>query len=72
VGRLTDYYVLVSDEPFVSGSLEGVLAQPGVWAIHQVGPPTPVTRIEVGGTGRYVRVQLAGNNALSLAEVQVY
>jgi hypothetical protein len=72
VDRLTDYHVLVSDEPFVSGSLHEVLAQPGVWASHQAGPPTPESRIEVGEAGRYVRVQLAGNNALSLAEVQVF
>ncbi|MFU8849730.1 discoidin domain-containing protein [Micromonospora sp. SL1-18] len=72
VTRLTDYYVLVSDVPFTSDSLAETLAQPGVWASHQAGPPTPVTRIDVGRTGRYVRVQLAGNNALSLAEVQVF
>jgi hypothetical protein len=72
VDRLSDYYVLVSDEPFGSGSLDEVLAQPGVWASHQAAAPRPVTTVDVGRTGRYVRVQLAGNNALSLAEVQVF
>ncbi|MFE9207365.1 glycoside hydrolase N-terminal domain-containing protein [Micromonospora sp. NPDC007230] len=72
VDRLSDYYVLVSDEPFVSGSLDEVLAQPGVRAYHEANPPRPVAHIDVGRTGRYVRVQLAGNNALSLAEVQVF
>ncbi|MEV6107907.1 glycoside hydrolase N-terminal domain-containing protein [Streptomyces sp. NPDC051940] len=69
--RLTDFYVLVSDEPFVSGNLAEVLAQPGVRAVRhtaQVGKPS---RIAVGDSGRYVRVQLAGHNGLSLAEVQV-
>ena len=72
VDRLSDYYVLVSDEPFASDSLDEVLAQPGVWANQQADAPTPKNAIDVGETGRYVRVQLAGNDALSLAEVQVF
>lgn len=70
--RLSDYYILVSDEPFTSDSLDEVLKQPGVWASHQTevaGSPTTVT---VDQPGRYVRIQLAGHNALSLAEVQVF
>ncbi|MEU5725951.1 glycoside hydrolase N-terminal domain-containing protein [Micromonospora sp. NPDC047738] len=70
--RLTDYYLLISEEPFQAGSLDEALAQPGVWANHhsaQAGSPT-VT--DVGQKGRYVRIQLAGENPLSLAEVQVF
>lgn len=70
-GRLSDYHVLVSDDPFASGSLEEVLAQPGVWAHHEPRQAGSPTTIDVGRSGRYVRVQLAGTNALSLAEVQV-
>jgi alpha-L-fucosidase 2 len=70
--RLTDFHVLVSDEPFASGSLEEVLAQPGVWSFHVPGRGGAPTTIDVGRTGRYVRVQLTGTNPLSLAEVQVF
>ncbi|MEQ4209825.1 alginate lyase family protein [Actinopolymorpha sp. B9G3] len=71
--RLSDYHVLVSDEPFTSGSLTDVLNQPAVWSSHQTtqaGSPTRL--VDLNRTGRYVRVQLTGNNALSLAEVQVF
>jgi hypothetical protein len=72
--RLGDYYVLVSDEPFVSGSLEEVLAQPGVWAVRRQEVAGRPTTFDVGRTGRYVRIQLAGAAAenLTLAEVQVF
>ncbi|GAA1717774.1 hypothetical protein GCM10009809_12130 [Isoptericola hypogeus] len=70
--RLRDFQVLVSDEPFVSGSLDEVLAQPGVWSHHVTAQPGPVTQMDVGRGGRYVRVQLTGTNYLALAEVQVF
>ncbi|SDU75777.1 glycosyl hydrolase family 95 catalytic domain-containing protein [Jiangella alkaliphila] len=70
--RLTNFYVLVSDTPFTSGSLSETLAQPGVWSYHTAGQGGTPTPVDVGRTGRYVRVQLAGNTALSLAEVQVF
>jgi len=70
--RLTDYYVLVSDLPFTSASLDEALAQPGVWSQHFAETAGRPTRVDVGRTGRYVRVQLAGNEPLALAEVQVF
>jgi hypothetical protein len=69
--RLADYYVFVSDTPFASSSLSDTLAQPGVWSVHQTGQAGRPTTIDLGHTGRYVRVQLAGTNQLALAEVQV-
>lgn len=68
--RLADYYVFVSDTPFTSTSLSATLEQPGVWSSHQTAQAGFPTRIDVGRTGRYVRVQLAGTNELALAEVQ--
>jgi alpha-L-fucosidase 2 len=70
--RLTDYHVLVSDEPFESESLDEALSQPGVWSQHFERTAGTPTRVDVGRTGRYVRVQLAGHDPLSLAEVQVF
>jgi hypothetical protein len=69
--RLADYYVFVSDTPFASTSLSGTLAQPGVWSVHETGQAGRPTTIDVGRTGRYVRIQLAGTNQLALAEAQV-
>ncbi|GAB3533409.1 hypothetical protein GCM10027403_07310 [Arthrobacter tecti] len=70
--RLDDYYVLVSDEPFVSTDLDEVLAQSGVTAFEQTQPAGSPTRIDTDDLqGRYVRVQLRGNAVLSLAELQV-
>jgi hypothetical protein len=70
--RLTDYWVFVSPTPFDT-SLTPVrqAAQPGVWSNHQTGTAGTPTRIPGPATGRYVMVQLAGTNYLSLAEVQV-
>lgn len=61
--RHSDYYVLVSDEPFTSGSLQKVLAQPGVWAVRRQEIAGKPTMIDVGRSGRYVRIQLAGTAA---------
>jgi hypothetical protein len=69
--RLADYYVFVSDVPFTSTSLSDTLAQPGVWSAHETAQAGRPTTIDVGRTGRYVRVQLAGTNELALDEVQV-
>ncbi|MDH6622730.1 hypothetical protein M2271_000517 [Streptomyces sp. LBL] len=69
--RLADYYIFVSDTPFTSTSLSDTLTQPGVWWTHKSEQAGRPSTIDVGRTGRYVRVQLAGTNQLALAEVQV-
>ncbi|WP_409342897.1 polysaccharide lyase family 8 super-sandwich domain-containing protein [Paenibacillus sp. MBLB4367] len=69
--RLSDYYVFVSNEPFAGASLAETLEQPGVWAAHRTETAGRTTIVPVGQSGRYVRIQLRGTNALSLAEVQV-
>jgi alpha-L-fucosidase 2 len=70
--RLTDFYVHVSESPFASTSLADTLADEAVWSYHHAGQGGTPSVVEVGQQGRYVRVQLAGTNALSLAEVQVF
>jgi hypothetical protein len=70
--RLTDYYVFVSDEPFASTSLADTLTQPGVWSRHETAQAGRPTVIDVGRSGRYIRVQLAGSNQLALDEVQAF
>jgi hypothetical protein len=74
--RLGDYWVFVSDTPFLPTDTTSTLQnRPGTFGSHQTTAPNPSTTIAVGAQGRYVRVQLTaltGLNYLSLAEVQVF
>jgi hypothetical protein len=71
--RLSNYWVFVSDTPFAATDTPAALQnRAGTWGSFQAAPPNPSVTISVGGNrGRYVRVQLAGADYLSLAEVQV-
>jgi hypothetical protein len=69
--RLSDFYVLVSNLPFSSGNLDTVRAQGGVSSYLVSGVGGEPSSIEINRAGRYVRVQLTDNDALSLAEVEV-
>ena len=69
--RLTNFYVFVSDQPFTSTDLTTTQNQSGVSSYHTAGQGLFPTELAIDRTGRYVRVQLAGTNYLSIAEVQV-
>lgn len=68
--RLSNFYVLVSDDPFVSTDLTTARNQPGVSSYFVSGQAGVPTNVNVWRTGRYVRVQLTGANYLTLSEVQ--
>jgi hypothetical protein len=72
--RLGDYWVFVSDTPFLPTDTPDTLQnRSGTFGIHQTSTPSPSTITVTGGAqGRYVRVQLSGTDILSLAEVQVF
>ncbi len=70
--RLADFYVLVSDTAFGSTDLATARAQSGVSSYFFSGTAGERPTFVIGRTGRYVRVQLTGTNALNLAELQVY
>ena len=72
VARMANYYIFVSDVPFASGDLNTTLNQSGVWNSFNANYPNPSTSILVNRTGRYVRVQLANQGELSMAEVRVF
>ena len=68
---LNDYYILISEVPFVSGNLNEVLNQAGVSSYLQstvAGSPSTVT---IGQSGRYVRLQKTGAGFMALAEVEI-
>ena len=71
--RLADYWVFVSDTPFLATDTPTTLQnRPGTFSSHQTTAPNPSTTIAAAAQGRYVRVQLTFANYLSLAEVQVF
>jgi formylglycine-generating enzyme required for sulfatase activity len=68
----SNYYVFVSDNAFTSTDLQSTLHQSGVSNWYQSATMGSPTSLSISRTGRYVRVQLAGTNYLSLTEVQVF
>ncbi|MCG8475960.1 MAG: Ig-like domain-containing protein [Cytophagales bacterium] len=70
--RLSNFHVLVSEQPFANASLQGSQNQQGVTDFHHPGQGRYPSVIKVYKNARYVRVQLTGSTyALSLAEVEV-
>ena len=69
--RLSNFYVLTSLDPLVSDRLQDVLEDPNVHKIHVDSVEVSIT-VYPAVTAQYVRIQLAGTNYLSLAEVQVW
>ena len=71
-GRLSDFYVFVSAQPFANRSLADLLADSSIAnSFHAGQPNNPQAFNFSGASGRYVRIQLQGSNPLSLAEVKV-
>jgi alpha-L-fucosidase len=69
--RLGDFSVFVSDAPFTSDAIAQTRAQPGVTEYTITTNTLTTVDIDVGRTGRHVRVQLHGADHLQLAEVLV-
>ncbi|MDJ0919379.1 MAG: DUF1929 domain-containing protein [Woeseiaceae bacterium] len=70
--RLSDFYILVSETPFASQDLFDTRQQAGVVEIFHPGVAGQQTNFAIGANGRYVRVQLANQDILQLAEVQIF
>jgi len=68
----SNFYVLVSDQPFISTDLNTARNQAGVSSYYVPGYAGSPKTINVNRTGRYVRVQLAASQYLVLAEVKVW
>lgn len=69
---LSDFWIFVSPVPFAYDEPESSLAIAGVTSLFHPGPVAVSERFGVDTVGRYVRVQLTGQDALQLAEVQVF
>ncbi|MFK8010184.1 MAG: discoidin domain-containing protein, partial [Saprospiraceae bacterium] len=70
-GLFANYYVFVSDVPFISQNINTTLNQSGVSSYLQSGSAGYPTTVNISRTGRYVRVQLVGTAYLAIAEVEV-
>jgi hypothetical protein len=72
--RLSNFWVFVSDTPFApNDTVDTLRNRPGTFGNSgSLTPNPPATITTLGAQGRYIRVQLAGTNYLSLAEVQVF
>ena len=70
--RLSNFYVFVANSDMTGRSLNSLLNDATIWRYQVTGQAPTKLHIPATVNGRYVRVQLAGTNYLSLAEVQVY
>ncbi|MEM7134023.1 MAG: putative Ig domain-containing protein [Chloroflexota bacterium] len=71
IDRLRNFYILISDVPFISQDLDEARNQADVTEIFVPSQVNGRQQFDVGRTGRYVRIQKADNGILSLAEVQI-
>lgn len=69
--HLSNFYVLISDTPFDSDSLDELLGNPDIGQWYYGPVVDSRAEIAIADTGRYVRVQLVDTNPLSIAELQV-
>ncbi len=77
--RLSNFYLLVSKDPFPEDILDEIIKDPDIWKYKFNGQAPETQRMDVNFQGRYVRIQLIGTNVLarigtnilSLAEVEV-
>ncbi len=69
--NLSNYYILVSETPFVSDNLNDILNQNGVTAYLESEAAAFPTTTQTPVAGRYVRVQRQGAGFLIAAEIEV-
>ena len=70
--RLSNFYVFVAATDMTGRSLTSLVNDTTVWRLQVTGQAPTKLHVPAAVNGRFVRVQLAGSNNLSLTEVQVY
>ena len=70
-GNLSAFHVFVSDSAFTGVTVDDSINQAGVSDFYTPGQAARPSIIDASRTGRYIRVQLTGGDALTLAEVRV-
>ena len=69
--HFANFYIFVSDVPFTSNNLNTTLNQSGVSNYFITGESEIPTVQNINRTGRYVRIQLAGQAFLAIPEVEI-
>ena len=70
--ELSNFFVLVSDNPFSSGNLDAAQSDPGALSFQVLGSVDSVENVVIDAVGRFVRIQRVGvNDVLALSEVRV-
>ncbi len=67
----SNYYVLVSDNPFPSNDLTTLLNDPEIAAFQNAGTMDSPSIVDVNRTGQYVRIQSEDWGFVTMAEVKV-
>lgn len=70
--RLSDVHIFVSDTDMTGRSVSSLLNDADVHKAYIAGQVGTIGDVGSIGSGRYLRIQLAGTNFLSLAEVEVF
>ncbi len=70
--ELENFSVFISKEPFTSSGFADTMAQSDVVEFSVSSRVDRLLEIDIGETGRYVRIQREGTHRLTLAEVQVF
>ncbi len=70
--RLNNFYVFISEFPFVSRDTADLKLDPNVTTTFINEIPSPLVSIDLSVEGRYVMIQLTDGRILSLAEVEIY
>ena len=65
-----DYYLLISETPFIANDLNGAIAQSD-YSVYDNNPPNSPTTHSPNTTGRYVRIQIPGSGYIVIGEVEV-
>ncbi len=69
--NLKEFYILVSDEPFISEKLSTVLIQNFISSYFIEDIAGSPTQINIDRTGQYVRLQLKNAGAITMTELEV-
>ncbi|MFC0624375.1 glycosyl hydrolase family 95 catalytic domain-containing protein [Kribbella deserti] len=71
--RLSNYWIIASENPITADTLEEARTAPGVTALRQTATAGTPTLIDLPVTARHIRIQLESPTApLSLAEVKLH
>ena len=70
--RLSNFYVFLSLVPFTSNRLQDSLLDPQVWKYQLMYAVTDTVTIQPMQTAGFVRIQLAGTNALIIPEIKIF